>query len=351
MRGFCLYIHSMRTFIKIIGVTLLLFILGLSFALFSSNTGFDDRSSVDVYISTGTKSIDSVRQILERTVALSDLTVFNILISFTDYENHIIPGRYKIEKGMSTFRVFRKLVKGRTDDVKLVINKLRTKEDLAGLFGRKLEPDSTAFMSFFNNADSTQQLGVNPETIVTLIIPNTYQIDWTNSVSTFLRRMKREHDLFWTTEREEKRQQLGLSKEQVYILASIVEEETNKHDEKPTISSVYLNRMKRNMPLGADPTVKFALRDFGIKRINFAHIRNSASSPYNTYTNKGLPPGPICTPSSKSIDGVLNAAKTDYIFFCARPDFSGYHSFASNETDHFKNAKAYQKALDSLMIH
>ncbi|MFN5932022.1 MAG: endolytic transglycosylase MltG, partial [Sphingobacteriales bacterium] len=117
------------------------------------------------------------------------------------------------------------------------------------------------------------------------------------------------------------------------------------------ISSVYLNRLNRNMPLGADPTIKYALRDFKIKRLTFAHIRNSSSSPYNTYTNKGLPPGPICTPSSKSIDGVLNSKSTDYIFFCAKADFSGYHSFATNETDHFKNARAYQKALDSLRIH
>lgn len=252
---------------------------------------------------------------------------------------------------MSTFTIFRKLTKGRTDAVKLVINKLRTKEDLAGLLGRKLEADSSTFLNYFNDKDSVSTFDLDTSSIVTLIIPNTYQIEWTSSVSKFMQRMKQEHDKFWTAERKAKLKNIGLTEEQAYILASIVEEETNKQDEKPTISSVYLNRMKRNMPLGADPTVKFALRDFGIKRISFAHIRSSASSPYNTYTNKGLPPGPICTPSSKSIEGVLNAAQTDYIFFCARPDFSGYHSFASNETDHFKNAKAYQKALDSLRIH
>lgn len=350
MRGFCLYIHIMLKSVRYLFVGLALIVFGLAFVLFSSGTSFDD-SSVDVLIPTGTMSKDSVDAILKRKNVLAYPSVFNTLISFTNYKDAIIPGRYKIEKGMSTFRIFRKLLKGRTDAVKLVINKLRTKEDLAGLFGRKLESDSIAFLQYLTHPDSAKQVGLNADNIVSLIIPNTYQIEWTIPVSAFMKRMKTEHDKFWTAARENKLNRIGLSKEQVYILASIVEEETNKHDEKPTISSVYLNRMKRNMPLGADPTIKFALHDFAIKRISFAHIRAAASSPYNTYTHKGLPPGPICTPSSKSIDAVLDATQTDYIFFCARADFSGYHSFASNEKDHFKNAKAYQKALDSLRIH
>lgn len=351
MRGFCLYIHIMRRFLLI--STVIFGIAGILFMylIFGSATRFTGKSSVDIYIPTGTNSVDSVFFILEKSEALANPFVLRSMLSLSDYPNNIIPGRYKIEKGMSHFTVFRKLLKGRTDAVKLVINKVRTKEDMISFLSRKLEQDSIQFSNFLNHPDSVKKFGLDTQTIVTLIIPNTYQIDWTISVNRFMQRMKIEHDTFWNQERTRKSEKIGLTKEQVYILASIVEEETNKHDEKPLISSVYLNRMKRNMPLGADPTIKFALRDFSIRRISFAHIRNSSTSPYNTYTNKGLPPGPICTPSSKSIDGVLNAAKTDYIFFCARADFSGYHSFASNETDHFKNARAYQKALDSLRIH
>lgn len=318
--------------------------------LFRSGTSFSETSSVEVFIPTGTISVDSVKSALKKSGSFAHPLVFNSLISFTDYKNNIIPGRYKIDKGMSSFRIFRKLSTGRTDDVKLVINKLRTKEDIITLLDRKLEVDSNALANYFNNPDSVKAFGLDTQNVVTLIIPNTYLIEWTSSVSRFMKRMKTENEKFWNAERLEKLKKISLTKEQAYILASIVEEETNKHDEKPLISSVYLNRLKRNMPLGADPTVKFALRDFTIKRIRFAHIRNSSSSPYNTYTNKGLPPGPICTPSSKSIDGVLNAAQTNYIFFCARADFSGYHSFASNDKEHFKNAKAYQSALDSLRI-
>jgi UPF0755 protein len=150
-------------------------------------------------------------------------------------------------------------------------------------------------------------------------------------------------------ERKQKAQSLGLTPEEVQVIASIVEEETIRHDEKSTIASVYLNRLKSGMNLGADPTIKFAVGDFTLKRILFSHINATASSPYNTYKNKGLPPGPICTPSEITIDAVLNPKQTDYLFFCAKVNGNGYHAFASNETEHFKNAKTYQHWLDSLM--
>lgn len=310
-----------------------------------------DKKAKDIYIPHGSSSLDSVMEILANSNILSKPMVFKFLANYLQYERKIIPGRYLINSGMSTFKIIQKLHNGQTEDVRLIINKIRTKENLASLLGRKLEIDSTSVIRFVNNPDSVAQFGLDTNNIICLFIPNTYQIDWTSSVSRLMKRMKIENVKFWNQERKEKLSKLGLTKEEVYIIASIVEEETNKHDEKPLISSVYINRLKKNMPLGADPTIKFALRDFGIRRLTYAHIRNSSSSPYNTYTNKGLPPGPICIPSTKSIDGVLNTRNTDYIFFCAKADFSGYHSFASNETDHFKNAKAFQRALDSLQIH
>jgi UPF0755 protein len=244
----------------------------------------------------------------------------------------------------------RLLKNGTQSPVRLVINKFRTKEDMAKRLGLLFEPDSLQFIQFLNSPDSLSKMGLDTNTAMTLVIPNTYSVFWNTSANRLYHKLFSESKLFWTSERMAKAAKLGLNKEQVYTLASIVEEESNKNDEKPIIASVYLNRLKKNMRLSADPTVKFALKDFGIKRIRFKHISESAASPYNTYRNSGLPPGPICTPSIKTIDAVLDAAETDYLFFCAKPDFSGYHSFASNEKDHFRNAAAYQKALDSLLL-
>jgi UPF0755 protein len=239
---------------------------------------------------------------------------------------------------------------GSQSQVRIVINKIRTREEIAAYLGRQMEADSAEILRFFNSPDSTRIFGLDTNNILTAIIPNTYNMYWTTPAHKILRRLYAEREEFWTKERLQKLAVAGLTKESAYILGSIVEEETNKNDEKPVMASVYLNRMKRNMSLSADPTVKFALRNFGLKRITLKHIRESASSPYNTYTNKGLPPGPICTPSIKTLEAVISPAQTDYIFFCARPDFSGYHSFASNEKDHFRNARNYQRVLDSLLI-
>jgi UPF0755 protein len=163
--------------------------------------------------------------------------------------------------------------------------------------------------------------------------------------------MQKESNKFWTSSRIGQARSLGLSKEEIITIASIVEEETNNNEEKPLIASVYINRLNKGMALGADPTIKFALGNFALKRIMLGHIKSSAASPYNTYRNKGLPPGPICTPSIASIDAVLKGEKTTYLYFCAKADFSGSHSFASTDEEHVENAKRYRKALDSLRIH
>jgi UPF0755 protein len=204
-------------------------------------------------------------------------------------------------------------------------------------------------VAILSSPDSLSRYRLDTNNAMTLVIPNTYSIFWNTDANALIRRMAQERDRFWNKERKEKASKLGLTEEQVYALASIVEEETNKHDEKPVIASVYLNRYRKGMPLGADPTIKFAMRDFGLKRILIRHIESTASSPYNTYKNGGIPPGPICTPSIKSIEAVLQPADTEYLFFCAKADFSGYHAFAKDDTEHMRNAKAYQRALDSLM--
>jgi UPF0755 protein len=183
---------------------------------------------------------------------------------------------------------------------------------------------------------------------MTIVIPDTYLMQWNGSMSKIMTRLKKEHDDFWTEERSAKARALNLSPEQVYTMASIVEEETNKKEDKGLIASVYMNRIKKGMRLEADPTVKYAMRDFGLKRILQGHLKYP--SPYNTYLNTGLPPGPITTPSSKTIDAVLDAPQTNYIFFVAKPDFKGYSNFAVTYEEHLKFANAYRKALDSLII-
>jgi UPF0755 protein len=250
---------------------------------------------------------------------------------------------------MSERDVYRMRMLGRQEPVRFVINKFRTKEDFSRFAGRQLECDSADVIKFLRSPDSLSTLGLDTSDAMTSVIPNTYSIYWNTTAGGLLRRLHQERTRFWTAERKEKAKQAGLTETQVYVLASIIEEETNKHDEKPDMASVYINRFRKGMPLGADPTVKFALRDFSIKRILFSHIEASAASPYNTYKNRGIPPGPICTPSVKSIDAVLNASTTEYLFFCARSDFSGYHAFAKNEQEHLRNARAYQHALDSLL--
>lgn len=332
--------------------TLLLLIVCAALAAwfaFGSTTKFEGKSQ-PVYIPSSGYSKLSVLKELEDKKVLASPAVFNILANMLGYWENIKPGKYVIEKGTSTMDLLRILKNGRQTPVKLVINKFRTREDLAGYIGKQMETDSTEILAFFNHPDSARILDLDTNTIVTTVIPNTYEMYWTTPAHKLIRRLFDERNKFWNNEREAKLKEIGLNKTEAYVLASIVEEETNKIDEKPIMASVYLNRLNKGMTLSADPTVKFALRNFGLKRITIPLIRESAASPYNTYMHKGLPPGPICTPSIKTIDAVLNAEQTDYLFFCARADFSGYHSFASNEADHFRNAREYQKALDSLRI-
>lgn len=292
-----------------------------------------------------------VRSLLKENLHTVHYTTFLALADWFGYWDKIKPGKYIISKNTSVFGVFRKLYGGKQTPVKITINKFRTKKDLSKFIGNKLEFSSDELYRFITNTDSLENSGVNPENMMTLIIPNTYEIYWTSSPREFVERMKKESNNFWNQNRIEKAKELGFSKEEIYIIASIVEEETNNNEEKPKMASVYMNRLNKGMTLGADPTIKFAVGDFSIKRVTLNHINSSASSPYNTYKNKGLPPGPICTPSIPSIDAVLKGEKTTYLYFCAKSDFSGSHSFATTAEEHFENARRYRKALDSLRIH
>lgn len=299
-----------------------------------------------LYIKTNS-SYQQVKDSLAKNKMIEGNFWFDKVSNYADYQKNIKPGKYKITNGMSLYHLIKMLRSGKQVPVNLVITKLRTKEDLAKKIGSNFETDSSTVINFLNNNDSILQFDVDSNTVMTDVIPNTYTYTWTTPIQNIFKKLYSEEQKFWNKERFQKAQKLQLTPKEVYTLASIVEEETNKQDDKGKIASVYINRMRKGMKLAADPTVKFALKDFGLKRIYHKHLE--FVSPYNTYLNAGLPPGPICTPSIKTIDAVLDTPETDYLFFVARADFSGYSDFASTYQQHLVYAKAYQQALDSVI--
>ncbi|MDP9230242.1 MAG: endolytic transglycosylase MltG [Bacteroidota bacterium] len=296
------------------------------------------------YIKSDSTNKAFVLKTLKQNKFLKHPEVFSWLAGKMKYWNSIKPGKYEIKKGDNILSIIRMLRNGRQTQVNLIITKIRTKEDLARIVGNKFECDSLQMINFLNNHDSLSKYGLNTETSMTVVLPNTYTYFWNTTPRKIFQKLVDESQKFWTEERRQQATNLGLTETQAYILASIIEEETNATSDKPNIASVYLNRIEKKMPLQADPTVKFALKDFGLKRIYQKHL--AIQSPYNTYLNTGLPPGPICTPSAETLEAVLNAPKTDYLYFVANSDFSGTHIFTTNYTDHQKYAKEFQKAQD-----
>jgi UPF0755 protein len=247
---------------------------------------------------------------------------------------------------MSVREIVFLLRSGNQEPVRLVINKLRVPTDLAKVLDRGLEADSASILRFITNNDSLKALGLTDVNLYANIIPDTHEVLWTWPLERVLNKLVEERNKWWQkNEREAKAAALGLTPDELHTLASIVEEETNKNDEKPLVASVYLNRIKKGMPLQADPTVRFALKDFKTNRVYYNQLRTP--SPYNTYINKGLPPGPICTPSKKTLEAVLNTPETDYIFFVANADLMGGHTFTTNLTDHSRAARVYQDSLSA----
>jgi UPF0755 protein len=326
-------------------VVFALLVTAITGRFFFSNTPFHEKARY-LYIHTGHTSASEVMDSITAHKLIRNPRSFKFLATQMKVWPKIRAGKYKVTRGMSLFHLARILRNGRQTPVNLVITKLRTKEDLACLIDKKFEIDSTAVMQFLDNPDTLRRYSLDTNTIMTAVFPNTYTYLWTTTPSGIFRKLFAEYHKVWSPERRQKADSLGLTPTQVYILASIIEEETNLNEEKGLMASVYLNRLARNMNLGADPTVKFALRDFGLKRIYEKHL--AVESPYNTYRYKGLPPGPICTPSLATLDDVLNAPKTDYLFFVAKKDFSQGHIFTSRYQDHLKYAKEYRQALDRM---
>jgi len=315
----------------------------VTYRVFGPNTKtFGD--STFFYIHTGSTYKDVLDGLEEQDIIRSR-TSFDWVARELGYANRVKAGKYKISRGMSNFDIVKLLRAGRQTPVNLTITKLRTKQDLVRKISSNLEADSTTFRALLSDQVYLRQFGLDTNTVMCAFVPNSFQFYWNTDAEGAFKKIQKETAAFWNEDRKAKARHLNLTTVQVTILASIVEEETNKNDEKPLISSVYLNRFRKGMRLQADPTVKFALQDFGLRRIREAHL--AYESPYNTYQVTGLPPGPICTPSIKTIDAVLNTPDTDYIYFCAKADFSGYHAFAATYDEHMKNAHAFHAALNA----
>jgi len=295
-----------------------------------------------LFVKTGTSMSGLKRQLIDEKIVGSFFwfKVTSRLMAF----KKVKPGKYAVPKGMSIFSLVRNLRNGRQQPVNFVVTKIRTKEQLAGRIGKAFECDSLSFISFLNNNDSLVQFSLDTNTAMAAVLPLTYTTYWNTTPGAVFRKFAAAYKQYWTPEREQKAAALGLTPPQVVTLASIIDEESNASAEKGNIASTYLNRLAKGMPLQADPTVKFALKDFGIKRVLRKHLE--VVSPYNTYKNRGLPPGPICTPMEKTVEAVLNAPKTDYFYFVANKTFDGTHVFSTNYAEHLVYAKQYQEELN-----
>jgi UPF0755 protein len=240
------------------------------------------------------------------------------------------------------------LASGAQEAVTVSFHNLRQKTDFAGFISKKIEADSVSILRLLDSSQFVARYGFTTDDVYTIFIPNTYQIYWNTSPEKFFVRMKANYDKFWTAERKQQASEISLSPIEVSVLASVVDAEALHDDEMPTIAGLYLNRLKKGMKLESDPTVIFALHDFTIRRVLNRYL--SYNSPYNTYLHTGLPPGPIMMPSVNALDAVLNYKKSDYIYMCAREDFSGNHNFATNVADHNINAAKWRHALNERNI-
>lgn len=285
--------------------------------------------------------IDSLR----KHEIIENYEAFDWVAKRKKYAQMIKPGKYLLDKGLNTNEILNMLRSGNQQPVEVTFNNLRFINELAGAVAKYIQPDSLELLKKFTDPAVFEKYGFTEGTFHCMFIPNTYEFYWTTTADQFLERMSVEYRRFWNNERRSKAVALGLTPEEVMTLASIVQEESNKKDEKPIIAGLYLNRIKRGMPLQADPTVKFALGNFRIKRVLNSHL--AVDSPYNTYKNPGLPPGPVNFPEISSIEAVLNASKTPYLYMCAREDFSGYHNFAKTLAAHNENARKYREALNA----
>lgn len=315
----------------------------LYFRIHSAVIDLGDLNQAWLYIPTGA-TYNQVKDSLYVHEYVIRKKLFENYVKLGNLDRFFKPGRYRLKNKMSAKELVDLLIRGLQTPVNVTFHSVRNPEELAGRVARQIEADSLSLLKVFSNDTLLSRYLVTPGTLFTMMIPNTYEMWWNSTAEEFMARMEKESVKFWEGSRREKADSIGLSIPEVVTLASIIEKETAKHDEKPLIAGVYINRLQKKWPLQADPTLIFALNDFTITRVLDRH--KEIHSPYNTYKINGLPPGPICLPSIASIDAVLNYRHHEYMYFCAKEDFSGYHHFSSTLAEHNRNARRYQKALD-----
>lgn len=309
---------------------------------------FDIEETVYLYVDDKKDYSELLLQ-LQTSARIKDLDSFKRLASATSYPEKMRTGRFALTPKTTLRQALAILSNGMQTPIKLTFNNIRTKEDFARRIDEELMLNGDSLLYCLYDEAFCQEYGFDTETILAMFIPNTYELYWNISLERFVQRMKSEHDRFWTDERRQKAATIPLTPIQVATLASIVEEETAVRDEYATVAGLYINRLKSGMLLQADPTVKYAVGDFSLRRVLNKHL--ATDSPYNTYLYPGLPPGPIRMPSIRGIEAVLNYKQHRYIYMCAKEDFSGRHNFAVNLAEHNRNAERYRQALNRRMIY
>ena len=300
-----------------------------------------------LYIHTGAKFEDVYKTIFEEGI-VKDTASFMSAAENMNYVNRVKPGRYRLHEGMTNRRLINMLASGTQEPVTISFHNLRLKEQFAGFISKKIEPDSMSIIRLLDSTSFVEKYGFTTDNVYTMFLPNSYQLYWNTSPEKFFKKINANYEKFWTPERKQKAAAINLSPIQVSILASIVDAEALHDDEMPTIAGLYLNRLKKGIRLEADPTLIFAKKDFTIRRVLNSY--KSFDSPYNTYQHAGLPPGPIMMPSVNAVNSVLDYKTSDYIYMCAKEDFSGYHNFTSNLAVHQANARRFQEALNERNI-
>lgn len=342
---------GIKVFIGVIIVAAIVFgikAVGIYQKAFVPSVNLGGKEFMYVYIPSGFTP-DSVFHYFYKLDIVTNINDLDWVIEEKKY-NQVKPGRYKITHGMTNNQLVNMLRAGNQAPVNVVLaGRMYSVNDIAGKAARYIEPDSLLLLQALQNPALIDSLGYNKFTFLGMFIPNTYQFFWNTTAEQFVTRMYTENQRFWNKKRAAKADKTGMSINEIVTLASIVDEETIMKDEMNKIAGVYINRLNKGMRLQADPTIKFAINDFTIKRVLHKHL--VFNSPYNTYLNAGLPPGPISVPSIHAIDAVLNYDKHNYLYFCAKDDFSGYHNFARTLTQHNKNAHKYRKALNKRRIY
>jgi len=330
-----------------VAVVIIAGISAFYYVVYAPNVDLGGRESTLVFIPTGS-SYEDVLEILTEEGIVSNIRTFSWLAEQKNYPARVMPGRYRIHAGKGNNSLINLLRSGEQEAVRLTFTNIRTKEQLSGVLAAQLETDSVSVLQMLRDPDRFTAIGMDTLTGILLFIPDTYEVYWNIGVDGLLSRMQREYNAFWNEARRARAAEIGLSPVEVGILASIVQSETSKREENARIAGVYMNRLQRNIPLQADPTVIFATGDFTIRRVLNRHL--AIDSPFNTYMYSGLPPGPITLPEPHVLDAVLNYENHDYLFFSAKPDFSGYHVFARTYREHLANARRYRQALNELNV-